>query len=76
MKKVFRIPTAACAAVGAFSQAVLAGGIGYGSEPSVENGGNDAAIVLLVAVAALLVIRSIANPGPSKSAKDVEDKGE
>jgi hypothetical protein len=76
MNKLARIMAGGLAATGAFAQMALAGGIGYAPAPTFEDSGSDAGLVLVVAIAAFLVIKSISNPAPSKSAKDATDESE
>lgn len=70
MEKLAKFVVGGLAAAGAFAQTAFAGAMGYSPDPIVEDGGGDAAIFLVLAVAALLVINSIAAPKAGKSGKD------
>lgn len=75
MNAVARIMATSFALSAAFANAVMAG-VAYGSTPVVEDNGSDAGVFLLLAVGALIVIRSLANPKPSEVAEEAPDQTE
>jgi hypothetical protein len=75
MNKVMRIMATVFAFTSAWVTTALAGG-SYGSEPTVADSGADVGVLLIVAVAALLVIRSLNKPASGEAADDAADKTE
>jgi len=66
MNKVYRYTVSTVASWAAFTTAAMAGAIGYTPDPVIEDNGSDAGVFLLLAVAALLVIRAAATPKPAE----------
>jgi hypothetical protein len=72
MNTVVRIMAGSVATVVGFAQTALAGN-SYEAGPTVADNGSDAGVFLLLAIGALIVIKSVASPKPSQDAETPAD---
>ncbi|NJS37982.1 MAG: hypothetical protein HC783_02160 [Rhodobacteraceae bacterium] len=72
MKTLVRIATGSFASVVGFGQVVLAGNA-YEAGPTVADNNSDAGVFLLLAIGALIVIKSVASPKATQDAETPVD---
>ncbi len=72
MNTVVRIMAGSFATVVGFAHTALAGNA-YEAAPTVADNGSEAGVFLLLAIGALIVIKSVATPKPSQDAETPAD---